>query len=178
MDFYENVLWIQGARRSARIGASVYAWHTLQRVRWARMKSDRRAIRRPHVHFGASDRRAMGSEHPIGARPDAPCIHFGASDRRAIIHIHDRCLHSAAPPLQCLANIMGPDLSLRFPEREAGIFTVCLYLGIGEASEHLSKPWQATMAAAIKQTMPLRIMLGRPFLGVLRVPRPHDCPHK
>ena len=126
MDFYENVLWIQGARRSARIGASVYPWHTLQRVRSARMKSDRRAIRRPHVHFGASDRRAMGSEHPIGARPDAPCIHFGASDRRAIIHIHDRCLHSAAPPLQCLANIMGPDPSLCFPEREAGIFTVCL----------------------------------------------------
>ena len=60
------------------------------------------------------------------ARDQTPHVHFGASDRRAIIHIHDRCLHSAAPPLQCLANIMGPDPSLRFPEREAGIFTVCL----------------------------------------------------
>ena len=119
MDFYENVLWIQGARRSARIGASVYPWHSLQRAPiGARSDAPMCILVRP---IGAQWDLSIRS-----ARDQTPHVHFGASDRRAIIHIHDRCLHSAAPPLQCLANIMGPDPSLRFPEREAGIFTVCL----------------------------------------------------
>ena len=112
----------------------------------SRARADRRASARPCIHgtFCSARRSARDQTPPCAfwcvrsarngiwdlsirsARDQTPHVHFGASDRRAIIHIHDRCLHSAAPPLQCLANIMGPDPSLCFPEREAGIFTVCL----------------------------------------------------